>query len=83
MEIRTHELTPDHLKEYQEIAAVAGLADEPIGETVWNGGRLTSSVRPDSPAPRKTLYVRLPSLTPAAVDSLRTTIRELEAVPPV
>jgi hypothetical protein len=74
MEIRTDELTRDHLVEFSEIEVVCGLADEPVREVVW---RRTPSIL--SVDLMKTLRVRVRTLSPEQVGALIAKIEGLES----
>jgi hypothetical protein len=79
MEIRTDDLTRDHLIEFSEIEAVSGLADEPVREVVWRSPRLAPTVSADtSRALMKTLRVRVRTLSQEHVGALIAKIEGFE-----
>jgi hypothetical protein len=83
MEIRTDELTREHLAEFSEIEAVCGLADEPVREVVWRSPRLALRLVADgSSTLARTLRVRVRTLSEEQVGALIAKIEGLESGSP-
>jgi hypothetical protein len=76
MEIRSDELTREHLVAFSEIEAVCGLADEPVREVVWRRPLPPSSLTADL---IKTLRVRVRTLSREQLGALVAKIEGLES----